>query len=86
MRKDWKLTLIMTLVSTIGGGGAGYYSGLAAIGERVRAVEVRQEEQFRALGDRIDGITITTREGQNDIRADLNGIRSELMSIVRELR
>ena len=86
MAKDWKLTVIMTLISTIGGGSAGYYSGLAAIGERVRATEVRQEEQFKALSDRISQVTQTTREGQNDIRSDLNGIRGELMAILKELR
>jgi hypothetical protein len=86
MAKDWKLTIIMTLISTVGGGASGYYSGLAAIGERVRAVEVRQEEQYKALGARIDQITVSTREGTNDIRTDLNGIRGELMAILKELR
>ncbi len=86
MAKDWKLTIIMTLISTVGGGSAGYYSGLAAIGERVRAVEVRQEEQFKTLADRINAVSVSTREGTNDIRTDLNGIRGEIMQILRELR
>lgn len=84
--RDWKLTAIMALIGTAGGGGAGYYSGLAAIGERVRAVEVRQEEQYKALIQRIDDVGQRTRAGHDDIRMDLNGIRSEIMAILKERR
>ena len=82
MTHSWKAKLaagLLGLASTIAGG---YYSGLTAVAdrdraqsERVRALEVRQEEQYRALLLRLD-----------DMRLDINGARSEILSILKERR
>lgn len=53
---------------------------------QVDKVEVRQEEQYRALRDRIDEVGARTRQGHDDIKADLQGIRGEIMSIIKERR
>lgn len=81
---DIKLKIGMAVMGLVVSGVTGYYSGLAAIGERVRAVEVRQEEQYRALFDRIDQVGQRTRQGHDEIRMDLNGIRGEILAILKE--
>ena len=81
-----KLKLALALVGLAVSGVTGYYSALAAIGERVRAVEVRQEEQYHALLDRIDQVGQRTRQGHEDIRMDLNGVRGEILAILKERR
>lgn len=86
MTSDWKLKIIMALIGIVGGGGAGYYSGLAAIGERVRAAEVRQDEQYKALMFRIDDLRGEVRDMKTDMKADINGTRAEIMGILKERR
>jgi len=49
----------------------------------VRAVEVRQEEQYKALVDRINDVGDRTRHGHDEIRRDLSGIRGEIMNIIK---
>lgn len=58
----------------------------AAMQRQVDKVEVRQEEQYRALRERIDELGQRTRQGHVDIMADLQGIRGEIMSILKERR
>lgn len=86
MTKESKVSIIVALIGVLGGSGAGYYSGLASVSERVRAVEVRQEEQYKAVLARIDDVGVRTRQGHEDIKMDLQGIRSEIMNILRDLR
>jgi len=66
-----------------GSGGAGYYAGLAAIGERVRAVEVRQDEQYKALVSKIDSAFAATGQRIDDVKYDINGARAEILTILR---
>lgn len=86
MKPDSKLKIIMALIGIVGGGGAGYYSGLAAIGERVRAAEVRQDEQYKALMQRVDDLRDDVRELRTDMKSDINGTRAEIMGILKERR
>ena len=74
----------LAVVGLLLSGVTGYFSAQAAIGERVRAVEVRQEEQYRALVSRIDDMGSRTQQGHDNIRMDLQGIRSEIMAILKE--
>lgn len=81
--KDTRLKIGLALVGLVVSGVTGYWSSLMAIGERVRAAEVRQEEQYKAIMVRIDEVGSRTRQGHEDIRQDLDGIRREIMSIIR---
>ena len=56
-------------------GGTGYYSGLAAISERVAAMEAKQAAQFEELQRKL-----------SDVRMDINGTRSEILNILKDQR
>lgn len=79
---DVRTKIALAILGLIISGVTGYFSSLAAIGERVRATEVRQEEQYRSIMTRIDEIGSRTRQGHEDIRHDLDGIRQEIMRLL----
>ena len=56
----------------------------AAMQRQVDRVEVRQEEQYKAVMTRIDEVGSRTRQGHDEIRMDLDGIRREIMALFRE--
>lgn len=79
---DIQKILFATLLSaTVAGGGTFF-----AMQRQVDRVEVRQEEQYRALLDRINDVGSRTRMGHDEIRMDLNAIRGEIMAILKERR
>jgi hypothetical protein len=83
---DVKVKVGLAAVGIVLSGVTGYFTSLAAIGERVRAAEVRQEEQYKLLMIRIDEVGSRTQQGHDDIREDLNGIHSEIMRILEKRR
>lgn len=79
---DLQKMFVAAVVSSVMAGGGTFF----AMQRQVDRVEVRQEEQYRSLLDRINDIGARTRQGHEDIRADLNGIRGEIMAILKERR
>lgn len=57
-----------------------------AMQRQVDRVEVRQDEQYKALLQRIDDVWSRTRQGHEDIRMDLSGVRAEIMALLKERR
>lgn len=76
-----KIVISAGLSAIVAGGGA-----VLAMQRQVDRVEVRQEEQYKALQAQITAIGQRTREGHDEIRVDLSGIRGEIMAILKERR
>lgn len=64
----------------------GYFSGQVSAEQRITRIETRLDERYTALMQRIDDVGSRTRQGHDEIRMDLEGIRSEIMNILRERR
>lgn len=79
---DLQKILYAALVSAVVTGGGTFF----AMQRQVDRVEVRQEEQYRALLDRINDVGDRTRLGHDEIRLDLNAIRGEIMALLKERR
>jgi type II secretory pathway pseudopilin PulG len=80
MTATWKGKVAIGLVGVATTIASGYYSGASAVGardslqaERIRAIEVRQEEQTKAILSRLD-----------DLKMDINGTRAEILNILKE--
>jgi hypothetical protein len=76
-----KIVVSAGLSALVAGGGA-----VVAMQRQVDRVEVRQEEQYKALQAQITAIGQRTREGHDEIRVDLSGIRAEILGILKERR
>lgn len=81
MTDPQKILVSAGLSALLAGGGT-----FAAMQRQVDKVEVRQEEQYRSLRERINEVGERTKQGHEDIKADLQGIRGEIMNILRERR
>lgn len=84
------LGLVVGLATTVV---TGYYSGIAAVGdrdraqgERIAAVETRVEDHYKAIIGRLDQIEARQAEDRRDTRADYQRIRDEILQILREVR
>ncbi len=71
-------------------GATGYWTALQAVGDRERAllvqiasIEARQEEQYKALNQRLVDVRDEFSDAKSEIRADINGAREEIMRILR---
>jgi len=92
-RSNWKGSLALALVGLMTTVVSGYYSGLAAIGDRDRAqiervgkLEERVENHYKAIMARLDDQAAREETNRQDARADVNAIRDEIMRMLREMR
>ena len=74
------------LVAAVIGAALSGVGTFAAMQRQVDRVEVRQEEQYKAVMTRIDDVGSRTRQGHDEIRMDLDGIRREIMALFKERR
>ena len=89
----WWVKIVLALIVAAGTVASGYYSGLAAIGDRERGLlerivklETQRESENKAIMARLDELKEQVTEQRRDARADVNGIRDEIMRMLRELR
>lgn len=81
---------LVGLATTLGGG---YWSGLQAIGDRERSLlerivrlETSRENEYKAIMARLDELQAAQIRSDQAARADLNGIRDEIIRIIRNQR
>ena len=79
----WPVRVLLGVVGLVATSGTGYYSASTIIGERMRAVEVRQEEQYKALAAQLGVLQAEIVTLKSDVKADLNQTRGEIMGILR---
>lgn len=66
---------------------------MQAVGDRERsllvqiaAIEARQQEQYKALHQRLEDIKYDFGVAKSEIRSDINGTREEIMRILRAIQ
>lgn len=91
--RSWKGKAVIAFVGLASTIVSGYYSGLAAVGDRDRAqieriakLEERVENQYKSIVARLDEQKAREEQNRQDARADINGIRDEIMRMLREMR
>lgn len=76
----WKLAPL--LVAAV----VGYFSGQLSAESRITRLETQVDERHQSLMQRITDVGERTRHGHNEIRMDLQGVRAEIMAILKEGR
>ncbi len=92
-RSGWKLKVAGLIIGLLGTIASGYYSGLAAVGDRERSLldriaklEGQRESDHKAVMGRLDDLKEQFAQQRTDTRADINGIRDEILRIIRSSR
>lgn len=80
---DLQKILLSALLSTVVGATSGYLTGKEQAAIQVNRLEERQSNQYNELRSLIRDLKDTNEENAKMIRDDFNGVRGEIMNILR---
>lgn len=86
----WWVKIALALIITGGSVTSGYYTAMAAVGDRERSLleriarlEAQRESDYKGIIGRLDDLKEQQATGRQESRADINGIRDEMFRIIR---